>query len=96
MVANTPQSVQWLQPTIPFQQSYPYSYYQIQQQSIQNQQEKKETTEDSKEVVNATEITDEGSELVPTDELVISEEWMDVVERGYRKMIAKMKKNKRR
>lgn len=69
MVANTPQSVQWLQPTIPFQQSYPYSYYQIQQQSIQNQQEKKETTEDSKEVVNATEITDEGSELVPTDEV---------------------------
>lgn len=69
MVANTPQSAQWLPPTIPFQQSYPYAYYQMQQPSIQNQQEKKETSEDSKEAVVATEITDEGPELVTTDEV---------------------------
>lgn len=69
MVANTPQSAQWLQPTIPFQQSYPYSYYQVQQLSIQNQQEVKETTQNSKEAVVAAEITDKGSEFVPTDEV---------------------------
>ena len=69
MVANTPQSVQWLQPSIPFQQSYPYSYYQVQQPYIQNQQEVKETTQNSKEAVVAAEITDEGSKFVPTDEV---------------------------
>lgn len=69
MVANSPQATQWLQPTIPFQQNYAYSYYQNQQQFTQEPQEAKNTTEDTKEVEPTTEISNEVSEFVPRDEV---------------------------
>lgn len=72
VVANSPQSAQWLQPTIPFQQSYLYPYYQPQQQqTVQANQGKKEATENPEEVANTTDISNEESEFVPTDKVVL-------------------------